>query len=196
MSETQPSLVVLAGPNGAGKSTTAPYILRETLGIVEFVNADDIARGLSGFRPENSAIAAGRLMLSRLKELAAKRVDFAFETTLASKTFAPWIGGLIAKGYAFHLDFLWLPSPEAAIQRVRDRVRHGGHDVPEPTIRRRYFAGLSNFFRLYRPLTTTWVLVDNSDQVPRLIARGQGADTTEIIDSASWTKILETCTDA
>jgi len=113
-----PHVIVIAGPNGAGKSTTAPAILKGTLGVTEFVNADTIAAGLSAFNPEKAAFQAGR-------------EDFAFETTLASKTFAHWIQNLKLSGYTFHLFYLWLPSPDFAIARVAERVRMGGHCVPE-----------------------------------------------------------------
>jgi len=138
MSEENPHVIVIAGPNGAGKSTTAPMLLKGTLGVTEFVNADVIAQGLSAFQPESAAFHAGRVMLERLHYLAKERVDFAFETTVASRSFAPWIAKLKQSGYTFHLVFLWLPSADFAVARVAERVRMGGHDVPEETIRRRY----------------------------------------------------------
>ena len=122
----------------AGKSTSAPSLLRGTLGVAEFVDADTIARGLAGFDPDRAAIPAGRVMLARLRELAGQQVSFAFESTLASRTLAPWLGELVGHGYRFHLIFLWLPSADFAVDRVADRVRLGGHDVPEATVRRRY----------------------------------------------------------
>ncbi len=164
MSEKNPHVIVIAGPNGAGKSTTAPMLLKGTLGVTEFVNADVIALGLSAFQPESAAFHAGRVMLERLHYLANERVDFAFETTLASRSFAPWIAKLKQSGYTFHLVFLWLPSAGFAVARVAERVRMGGHDVAEETIRRRYNKGIENFFRLYRPLTDTWRIYDNSDR--------------------------------
>lgn len=141
-----PAVVALAGANGAGKSTTGPALLRDTLGITEFVNADVIAQGLSAFDPEGAAIAAGRVMLARLRELADRRVDFGFETTLAGRAYGGWIKELRRRGYSFHLIYLWLRNVDLAIKRVRRRVDLGGHDVPEETIRRRYRAGLVNFF--------------------------------------------------
>jgi len=145
------NLIVIAGPNGAGKSTTASSLLKGTLEVTEFVNADLIAQGLSGFQPEGAVFHAGRVMLERIHYLAKKRVDFAFETTLASRTFAPWIAELLKTGSAFHLVFLWLPNEEFAVERVAERVRMGGHNVPEETIRRRYHAGIGNFFRHISP---------------------------------------------
>lgn len=190
MTESTPSVIVLAGPNGAGKSTSAPSILREALGVDEFVNADVIARGLSGFDPGRAAMAAGRIMLARLRDLAGQRTSFAFETTLASRSFAPWIAGLIATGYQFQRVFLWLPSPDLAVARVAARVREGGHDVPEGTIRRRYEAGLRHFFGLYQPMATTWEVCDNSGApATRLIAAGEGCLVRRVADEPTWARI-------
>jgi predicted ABC-type ATPase len=186
----QPSLVVLAGPNGAGKSTLAPVLLQSTLSVTELVNADVIARGLSGFAPERVAMTAGRLMLRRLRELAAERASFAFETTLASRSFAPWIRHVVETGYEFHLLFLWLPSAKFAVQRVADRVRMGGHGVATDVVRRRYRVGLSNFFKIYRPLATTWHLYDNSrGPSPELIASGVAPETVTVRDRTLWEHI-------
>jgi len=123
MTGARPSVVILAGPNGAGKSTAAPELLQEELAVSEFVNADVIARGLSAFDPDRAAMAAGRVMLARLNELARQRESFAFETTLASRSFAPWLRDLRASGYAVHLLFLWLSSPELAVARRPSRSR-------------------------------------------------------------------------
>lgn len=184
------NLVVLGGPNGAGKTTAAPELLAGTLAVSEFVNADGIAHGLSGFHPEGAAIQAGRIMLERLRELVARRIDFAFESTLSSRNLAPWIRQLMGSGYAFHLLFLWLPSADFAVARVAERVRLGGHDVPEETIRRRYVRGLRNFNSLYRPLATSWRLYDNSRQPgPRLVATGGLGNPVEIRDAAVWRKV-------
>jgi predicted ABC-type ATPase len=166
-----PRVVVIAGPNGAGKSTTAPPIVRKAFGIEEFVNADLIAQGLSVLAPETAAFRAGRVMLTRILELSGARRDFAFETTLASRTFAPLLRKLQADGYQFHLIYLWLPSASAAVRRVRERVRAGGHGVPEAIVRRRYARSLGNFLNLYRPFADSWLLLDNSGQPdPRAIA--------------------------
>ncbi|MGE0824558.1 MAG: zeta toxin family protein [Candidatus Binatia bacterium] len=187
----RPHLVVLAGPNGAGKSTAAPTVLRGQLGVLEFVNADTIARGLSAFSPERAAIDAGRIMLSRLEQLAVQRHSFAFETTLASRTFAPRIQRWMRSGYAFHLIFLWLPSADFARARVLERVRLGGHDVPEVIITRRYHRGVTNFFTLYQPLATTWRFYDNSGRRPRLLARGEGTERITVTNPQLWSRIVE-----
>jgi len=187
-----PCVIALAGPNGAGKSTAGPALLKGALRVTEFVNADMIAQGLSVFEPETVALAAGKIMLARLRELARRRVSFAFETTLAGRTYAPWISDLIQKGYEFHLLFLWLPSAEFAVERVRGRVRLGGHPVPEETIRRRYRAGLRNFFSVYRPLAASWRVYDNSSGlVPRLIAAGRRTVVTRVKDKQTWKQIMK-----
>lgn len=187
-----PLVVVIAGPNGAGKTTTAPRLLQGALSVGEFVNADPIALGLSYFRPQSVELAAGRAMLTRLKSLAASRDDFAFETTLASRSFAPWLKSLRASGYLGHLAFLSLPSADLAVARVAGRVRQGGHDVPEPVVRRRFAAGLRNFFTLYRAAIDTWQMFDNSDLFgPRLVASGGMARPDQILDETAWERLLE-----
>lgn len=184
---SSPQLVLIGGPNGAGKSTVAPQLLRETLDVAEFVNADTIASGLSGFHPESAALQAGRIMLQRLRDLASRRADFAFESTLASRSFAPWIRRLKQSGYIFHLTFLWLPDPDVAIARVAARVRTGGHDIPDATIRRRYYSGLSNFSTLYRPIADYWRFYDNTvTNGPRLISTGKSSVDVEIRDVELW----------
>ena len=166
-----PRLVLISGPNGAGKSTAAYDLLRGALMVPEFVNADTIAHGLSAFEPAKSAMSAGRIMLDRLQNLAAARQDFAFETTLASRTFAPRVRRLRQSGYRFLLVFLFLPDSDVAVARVRERVRLGGHDVPEQTIRRRYVRGLQNFFRLYKPMADACWFYDSSALAgPQLVA--------------------------
>jgi predicted ABC-type ATPase len=186
-----PHLILIAGPNGAGKSTAAPGILQGALAVSQFVNADTIALGLSAFEPEGAAIQAGRVMLDRLHQLAADGEDFAFETTLASRTFVPWIAKLKNQGYRFHLVFLTLPSPELAIERVAERVRLGGHNVPTETIRRRYFAGIRNFFNLFQPLADSWRVYDNSATEPHLIASGRGRNVELTTNIPVWNRLME-----
>jgi predicted ABC-type ATPase len=192
MTDPDPNVVVLAGPNGSGKSTMAAALLQGALAVNEFVNADTIAQGLSAFAPTAAALAAGHIMLRRIRQLARQRTNFAFESTLAGRSLAPWLADLINSGYRFHLLFLWLPSPELAVARVVHRVRMGGHDVPEETIRRRYHAGLRNFFGLYQPLAETWRMYDNSRwMTPRLVASGEGAAVTEVTDEPTWQRIRQ-----
>lgn len=187
-----PLVVVIAGPNGAGKSTTAPRLLQGALAVTEFVNADTIARGLSAFRPESAALAAGRVMLARMRALARSREDFAFETTLAGRGLARWLNALRDSGYRVHIAFLSLRSPELALLRVAERARFGGHDVAEDVVRRRFGAGLRNFFALYRDVADTWQVFDNSDLTgPRLLATGGRGQAVEIHDGAAWHNLEE-----
>ncbi|MCI0604480.1 zeta toxin family protein [bacterium] len=188
----KPQLVLIAGPNGAGKSTIAPTLLKGKFRKVEFVNADSIAQGLSAFRPETVAFEAGRSMLKRLHALANDQKDIAFESTLASQSYARWIEQLQEKGYRFYLIFLWLESTDLAIQRVRERVKAGGHDVPEAMIRRRYTRGIKNFLNLYLPLANTWAIYDNSGKEPVLIAAGGKKQKTKIFKKELWRIIQET----
>ena len=192
MRNPRPCVIAVAGSNGAGKSTVGPRLLRGALQVTEFVNADVIAQGLSAFNPDAVAIAAGRVMRGRLRELAERQANFAFETTLAGRTHATWIKSLLRVGYEFDLVFLWLPDPDLAMERVRCRVELGGHSVPEVTVRRRYAAGLRNFFRLYQPLATIWRFYDNSRTIgPRLIAAGQGTRRVSVRSRATWERIQQ-----
>ncbi len=188
--KSHPRVVVIAGPNGAGKTTSAARLLRDTLAVDEFVNADAIAQGLSGFNPIEVAFLAGEIMSRRLRERAAAQRTFAFETTLASRTFAPWLKRLIGSGYEFHLVFLWLPSADMAVARVRERVRMGGHDVPENVVQRRYAAGVHNLFKLYLPLATSWQVMDNSsDGNPQLVADGMRSQVADIHLPIVWQQV-------
>jgi predicted ABC-type ATPase len=190
--EVSPQVIVIAGPNGAGKTTLAPFLLRDTLGVLEYVNADPIAQGLSGFDPASVAVKAGRVMLSRLHDLAEQRKTFAFESTLAAKHYAGWIEKLRNHGYVFQLMFLWLRSADLAVQRVRERVHAGGHHVPEQVIRRRYAAGLTNFSKLYQPLANTWAVYDNSHLPrPMMIAQGGRGEGETIIRDDLWERFQE-----
>jgi predicted ABC-type ATPase len=186
---SDPLVVVIAGPNGAGKSTLAPNILRGPFGVEEFVNADVIARGLSGFHPERAAIAAGRLMLSRLAELANQQVDFAFETTLSTRSFAPLISGWKLSGYRFALVYVWVPASDVSVARVATRVEEGGHDVPAETIRRRYDRSLSNLFELYLPLADFWQVMDNTEGgTTPVIARGN-PESEVVFNEEVWSAL-------
>ena len=184
-----PDIVVIAGPNGAGKSTLAPYLLRDTLGILEYVNADTIAEGLSAFAPENASFEAGRVMLSRLRELAADRQDFAFETTLATRSYARWLKGLQTDGYRLSLVFLYLRKVETAIERVNARVRLGGHAIPEETIRRRFDRGRRNLFELYLPLANAWRVFDASPLEPMEVSRYTEATGEKVFHMETWNEI-------
>ena len=192
MTARTPLVVVLAGPNGAGKSTSASSLLRGALAVEEFVNADTIALGLSAYRPDAAAVAAGRVMLDRLRFLAREHRDFAFETTLSGRGHTRWLWSLREAGYRVHLIFLALPTPDLAVARVQARVHGGGHDVPEAVVRRRFRAGLRNFVQLYSSIANSWQIYDNSSfRGPRLIAaRTLGGETT-IDDPTAWVRIQE-----
>ena len=192
MSGEKPQVVIIAGPNGAGKSTLAPVLLRDTFGLLEFVNADTISAGLSAFNAEAVALAAGRVMRARVRELADNKQSFAFESTLATRSYASWLRDLKRAGYEFHLLFLWLSTSDLAIQRVSDRVRRGGHSVSESIVRRRYGRGLDNLFELYSPLADTWAVYDNSgNRSPLLVATGEQQRNLKVIRPDLWQTLVE-----
>ena len=184
-----PNLYIIAGCNGAGKTTASFTILPEMLNCKEFVNADSIAAGLSPFNPESVAIEAGRLMLSRIHELLKIAVDFAFETTLATRSYVSLVKTAQQVGYKVTLLFIWLDSPEAAIQRVADRVAEGGHNIPKDVIVRRYQRGIFNLIHLYIPLCDSWIVVNNKSVVPELIAKGTGNGENIIQNHYIWNTI-------
>jgi predicted ABC-type ATPase len=191
MADKAPRCIVLGGINGAGKTTSARMILADTLKVMAFVNADVIAQGLSGFDPDAVNLEAGRIMLSRLHTLAEQRADFAFETTMSGRSSAHWLATLRTAGYFVQLHYFWLASADLAVQRVALRVKAGGHDIPEETVRRRYRQSIRNFLDLYRPTASEWRVYDNSVSVttPRLIACGKDAETITVIDRDAWSQL-------
>src|ERR1700722_20289685 len=186
-----PNLYIVAGCNGAGKTTASFTILPEMLSCREFVNADSIAAGLSPFNPESVAIEAGRLMLCRIQELLEGRGDFAFETTLATRSYVSLVRKAQKAGYKVTLLFIWLNSPATAMQRVADRVAKGGHSIPEDVIERRYFRGISNLLTLYIPICNRWMIVDNETVTPRPIAEGGTGIDNIIINEYIWAIIKD-----
>jgi predicted ABC-type ATPase len=186
-----PNVVIMAGPNGAGKTTISKELLAGALEIRHYVNADTIARGLSDFNSEEMAFKAGKWMLQHLHELAAEKTNFAFETTLASRTFAPWIGELKKNGYQFHLFFVWVPAAEVSIARVAARVASGGHHVPDETVRRRYQRGLRNFFNLYKPLANSWKMINNANPLKRSAIAESDGTIESVHDAEIWQSIVE-----
>ena len=188
-----PKLYIIAGCNGAGKTTASYTVLPEMLGCKEFVNADEIAKGLSPFNPESVAIEAGRLMLQRMDDLLSEGVDFAFETTLATRSYVKFIERAHAKGYFVTLLYFWLPTPEQAIERVAKRVSEGGHNIPSDVIRRRYANGLRNLTMLYTPVCDFWSIYDNSsaDAEIKIIASGEKDATIQIEDTLSYKIITD-----
>jgi predicted ABC-type ATPase len=185
-----PNLYIIAGPNGAGKTTVALKLLPDFLNCNEFVNADFIAKGLSAFNTESVAIAAGRLMLRRLNELTTQKKDFAFETTLSSKIFVPFLKECKEIGYEITLIYIWLESAELAIERIRNRVRDGGHFIPDDVVRRRYERSVSNFVNLYLPLADAWKIYDNTFNEFRIIAFKEKTELIEIFQKKTTKKIM------
>ena len=166
-----PKLYIIAGCNGAGKTTASFTILPEILGCKEFINADEIAKGLSPFQPESVAVQAGRIMLARMDELLQKGETFAFETTLATKSYKQKIEWAQANGYEVTLLFFWLDSPNMAKKRVAQRVAEGGHNIPLETIERRYYNGIANLFTIYIDIVDICYIFDNSEGRKELIAQ-------------------------
>ena len=189
--QSMPNLYIIAGCNGAGKTTASYSILPDMLGCKEFVNADEIAKGLSPFQPEHVAIEAGRIMLDRIKDLINRNVDFGFETTLATKSYTQLIKAAQSKGYQVTLVFFWLNSPELAIARVKNRVIAGGHNIPEDTIRRRYISGAENLSKLYLPICDYWIIFDNSAHPSTIIAEGFRNSDSEIYYQDIFDKITQ-----
>lgn len=181
-----PNLYIIAGCNGAGKTTASFTILPEMLNCKEFVNADSIAAGLSPFNPESVAIEAGRLMLSRIHELMKAGVDFAFETTLATRSYVSLVKAAQSAGYKVTLLFIWIDSPATAMQRVAERVVKGGHDIPSEVIERRYYRGLFNLINLYIPICDTWMVVNNEAVTPEAVAEGGLNIENIIINKYIW----------
>jgi predicted ABC-type ATPase len=170
--ERPPRCIVIAGPNGAGKTTFAREFLPKDAGIINFVNADLIAGGLSPLRPELAALAAGRLYVAELDRLAKARADFAFETTLSGVVLVARLKQWKAAGYRIEIVFLRLPSPQIALRRIAARVRQGGHDVPRADVVRRFARGWDNFRVTYRAVADAWAVYDNSGDTPRLLETG------------------------
>lgn len=183
-----PTVYIVAGPNGSGKTTFAKRFLPEYVWCKQFVNADLIAGGLSPFSPEDSALRAGKLLLEQIQSLAQKKISFGFETTLAGKSYQKLLLNLKSKGYGLRLFFLWIPNAELAISRIQDRVKRGGHFIPESVVRRRIERGLSNFFSPYGPLLDSWAFFDNSGPFPNLVA-ARSSERLEVQNAVLWERI-------
>ena len=186
----KPKLFIIAGCNGAGKTTASYTILPEILNCREFVNADEIAKGLSPFQPEKVAIEAGRIMLRRIDDLLKEGIDFAFETTLATRSYRNTILKAQAKGYSVTLLFFWLQNVELAKRRVEKRVSEGGHHIDKDVIERRYDAGIKNLFEIYLSTADTVLIYDNTSGNHTFVARKDLGSDIEIIDNQIYNKIL------
>ncbi|HEV8051630.1 MAG TPA: AAA family ATPase [Parachlamydiaceae bacterium] len=180
---------MIAGPNGAGKTTTAMPLIQNIV-IHEFLNADEIARGLAPLHPESVSLSASKLMLKRLDELLVANKSFAFETTASGINYVKHLKRAREQGYKIHLLFLWLSSPDLAVKRVAKRVSQGGHNIPEDTIRRRYRAGIKNLIKEYLPLSDSALILDNSLNKPnKVIAIKNDAELLKVEDANIWEEI-------
>lgn len=182
-----PKLYIIAGCNGAGKTTASMSVLPDVLDCREFVNADEIAKGLSPFKPEEVAIEAGRLMLQRIDILLSRHTTFAIETTLATKSYKNLVERAKATGYQVILLFFWLSSPEMAEMRVAQRVESGGHNIPTDIIHRRYWAGLRNLFEIFVPIVDLWSLYDNTKELVPVVERNI------VVNTPLFSKIKVSC---
>ena len=186
-----PNLYIIAGCNGAGKTTASYTILPEMLNCREFVNADNIAAGLSPFNADSVAIEAGRIMLTRIETLMQNGEDFAIETTLATRSYVDLINRAKGKKYKITLIYFWLSSPEEAKYRVAKRVSNGGHDIPDNVIKRRYFRGIYNLINLYIPICDLWLVLNNTSGAPTLICEGDLDAIKTINNHDIWNIIKE-----
>ena len=181
---------VIAGPNGAGKTTFALKFLPLYANCRNFINPDLLARAYSPFDPDAGMLRAGRTVLERIVEFTEAQTDFAFETTLSGRTYVPLLQRVRKRGFRLHMFYLWIPSPELALLRIRDRVESGGHNVPERNVRRRFGRTLGNLFTLYRPLLDTLHFFDNSSDTPRLIFKDESGHTTTY-DAAIYKRLRQ-----
>ncbi len=181
-----PNLYIISGCNGAGKTTASFTILPEMLDCKEFVNADEIAKGLSPFQPENVSFQAGRIMIERIEELINLEVDFGFETTLTTLSYVNTIKFAKKKGYNVTLIYFWLDDVNLAIERVKLRVSEGGHNIPEEVIKRRYYRGMANLTTKFISICDYWIVINNSSRPFNFVAEGEGSEEIEIHDNMVW----------
>jgi predicted ABC-type ATPase len=183
------NLYIIAGCNGAGKTTASYTILPEIIECKEFVNADEIAKGLSPFQPEKVAFESGRIMINRINELLSEQETFAFETTLATRSYRNKLLKAKKQDYSITLLFFWLNNVKLAKERVKIRVKEGGHNIPEKIIERRYFNGIYNLFDIYLPIIDGALIFDNSYGKHELIAHKMGTDNLEVVDQNKFEKL-------
>ncbi|CAN5300450.1 zeta toxin family protein [soil metagenome] len=185
-----PNLYIIAGPNGAGKTTAAYTLLPEVMKTKEFVNADEIARGLSPFNVESVAFEAGRLMLQRIDHLMRLEVDFALETTLSTRSYVTMIKRAQQVGYVVSLYYFWIPSADVSKERVAKRVARGGHNIPPDVIERRYGRSVKNLINLYMPICDYFTVFNNGGVLTELVASGGMYLKAEVLNNEIWTTIL------
>ena len=178
---------MIAGPNGSGKTTTALSLLPDLVSVYEFINADEIARGLAPLHPENVALTASKLMITRLRDLLKAKKSFAFETTGAGKNYIKHLQQAKSDGYEINLMYLWLSDEDLAVKRVAQRVAQGGHHIPESDIRRRYKQGIKYIIKYYLSLADNALLIDNSDvDFQKIIARKNAKEELKIENMKTW----------
>jgi predicted ABC-type ATPase len=183
-----PNLYIISGCNGSGKTTASYTMLPEILGCSQFVNSDEFAKGLSPFKPEAASVAASRYMLLKTRFLFERNEDFGIETTLSTRSLRKTIRLAQERGYFVTVMYFWLNSPDLAVERVRKRVEAGGHGIPEPVIRRRYYMGLRYFFEDYREMADRWILADNSETPFKVVAQGW-KNSMIVKDNVKYTEI-------
>jgi predicted ABC-type ATPase len=186
----RPQCYIIAGPNGAGKTTFAMEFLPRFVRCLNFINPDLIAQGISPLDPSRSMTRAGRLVLEEIRRNVSRREDFAFETTLAGRTYCRQIQGMKVGGYVIRMVYLWLPSPDLALSRIQARVEAGGHSVPEADVRRRFGRSLANLFLMYRKLINSLYFFDNSGEVPIMIFQEEEGHM-EVFDERLYQEILQ-----
>lgn len=185
-----PEVFIIAGPNGSGKTTLAFKLIPNSFELKEFVNADIIASGLSAFNLDSVAIAAGKLMLHKIKENVSLKKNFAFETTLSSKSFFPFLKKIKIEGYKINLIYIWLKNPELAIDRIRNRILIGGHFIPDEVVKRRYYRSMKNLVNLYLPIADRWEIYDNSYITAQLVAKKEVNSDKKIFLTETFSKIM------
>lgn len=183
------TIYIIGGCNGAGKTTASFTILPEIIDCKEFVNADEIAKGLSPFQPDAASFEAGRIMLQRIEEMVRQNKTFAFETTLASIIYKKRLEAAQKAGYSIFLIYFWLQNADLAKERVRIRVMEGGHNIIQEIIERRYYRGISNLFNVYLPLVNSAMILDNSNGVPELLAEKMYTGELSVINTALFQQL-------